>query len=100
MHLTEEEEREKRKVIELAWWKECERRFVEKRDELERMHRKMKEACLDLEQTDGRLFQLAMVKPMGEYMPIERRIFTDTAPAMGWNHENRLSTAVFSNTKS
>ena len=59
---------------------------------LDRMHAKMAAACRELERTDPRLFRLAMRRTLGEYMPVERRLPVDQAPAGGWNHAHRLDT--------
>lgn len=87
-------ERDQREVIEDAFQRHNRRLYEQKRDELERMHAKMKEACLELEKTDPILFKKAMIKPAGLYFPIERRLPVDTPPVIGWNHDNALSTAV------
>jgi hypothetical protein len=58
---------------------------------LERMHGKMKEACVALEQADPVLFQKAMVKTVGDYFPVERRLPVDTPPARGWPSDDEAS---------
>ena len=83
------------RVIENTWTQYQEHRFLQKRDELERMHAKMREACIALEHNDVRLFKLAMQKPMGEYFPIERRVFVDAPSLNGWNHANDVPTGAF-----
>jgi GAF domain-containing protein len=89
------EEHAQIQVIEDAFQRHTRRLYEAKRDELERMHAKMKEACLELEATDPNLFKKAMIKmPAGVYFPIERRLPVDTPPVVGWNHDNALSTAV------
>lgn len=91
---TDAQQAEKHALIEKAAENWNRMRYEAKRTELDRMYAKMKEACLELEKTDPSLFKKAMIKEMGQYFPIERRIPVDTPPVIGWNHENRLSTAV------
>lgn len=82
------------RLVDTAWQRYSEQKFLRKRDEIERMHRKMAEACLELEKSDPFLFKCAMVRTLGDYMPIERRLPVDTPPLRGWNHENALDTKV------
>lgn len=79
---------------ELTWQKHQQELYINKKEELDRMYVKMREACIELEKTDADLFRQAMVRELGQYMPIQRRVMTDTLPEGGWNHENALSTAV------
>lgn len=101
-HQEDDQHQHQMRLIENIWALYQERRFLEKRDELERMQRNMRDACLELERLDTRIFKMAMVKPAGEYFPIDRRIFVDTPAANGWNHSNEVtsssSTAASSST--
>jgi hypothetical protein len=72
------------RFVESTWTRYTRHRYAMKKDELDRMHASMKQACLALELADPILFRKAMEKTVGAYFPLERRVLVDTPPTDGW----------------
>ncbi|RUS21515.1 mitochondrial ribosomal protein L28-domain-containing protein [Endogone sp. FLAS-F59071] len=89
-----EEDQERNETIERAWKlvKMIER---EARDaELERKFRAMREAMLELERTNERLFRGALVRNRHITFPRQMKIPTETPPTAGWDYSYKAPEAI------
>lgn len=73
-------------AIHRAWQIHKRNTRKERELELERQYNKIRDACTELQNTDLRLFRIAISKKGVGVPPIEIRIPTDTPPKNGWNH--------------
>lgn len=89
-----EEDQERHETIERAWKlvKMLER---ETRDaELERKFRAIREAMLELERTNDKLFRGALVRNRHITFPRQMKIPTETPPTAGWDYNYKAPEAI------
>ncbi|KAI3654827.1 hypothetical protein MP228_000207 [Amoeboaphelidium protococcarum] len=61
--------------------------YEQKSQQIQKQHEMMKAACLELERCAPELFKRAMIKEKGQYMPLQRRILTDTPADKVWDYD-------------
>ncbi|KAL1916015.1 mitochondrial 54S ribosomal protein mL40 [Calcarisporiella thermophila] len=74
-------------TIERAWKLVQSKRREARQMELERKFRMQREAMLELERTDERLFRGALVKDRQAVFPVQLKSATETPSPTGWNYE-------------
>ncbi|KAI3634614.1 hypothetical protein MIR68_006995 [Amoeboaphelidium protococcarum] len=61
--------------------------YEQKSYQIQKQHEMMKAACLELERCAPELFKRAMIKEKGQYIPMQRRILTDTPADKVWDYD-------------